>query len=478
MEIFKSFFTGDTVIQSGSKLNNAGLDEVSEFWYNGMSSTGAATYNRYIFGFDHTKIRNKYSDKTIMSGSVLSHKLFMYNTGIWDKRLLGNTDIIGRQRASSFDMILSIIPSGETPFDEGVGKSLNYGSKNTDFGLTNKLLDGPASWNKRTAISNWISPGVYSGNTPTNPIIASQHFSTGAENLEMDITSTIENIISGKTPNSGFILALSGATYELMTGTTRQYFGFHSKDSNTIYVPSIITSYSGTVLDDRKNFYIDKKNRLFLYTNLGKDPVNLDKIPTQVSIYDQDDTIFSAITGTSVIQMTKGVYYCDVLVPNSGNTISDLVMWKDVWSSITINNITLPAIELDFVLKKNTNYYNFGSNSMEPETFGISYYGIKNGEKIKQGDIRKLFIIAKKEFNPEDDIIIDGLQYRLYIKQGREKIDIIPWTDVHRTFNNNYLTIDTSFLLQHEYFLQLKLKSNNTEITLNDPLNFEIVENL
>mgnify|MGYP001560495610 CR=1 FL=1 len=30
----------------------------------------------------------------------------------------------------------------------------------------------------------------------------------------------------------------------------------------------------------------------------------------------------------------------------------------------------------------------------------------------------------------------------------------------------------------NEYFLQLKLKSNNTEITLNDPLNFEIVENL
>ncbi len=478
MEIFKSFFSGDTVIQSGSKLNNAGLDEISEFWYNGVSATGSATYNRYIFGFDHTKIRNKYSDKTIMSGNVISHKLFMYNTGSWDKRLLGQTDITGRQRASSFDMILSLIPSGQTPFEEGVGKSLNYGSRNTDFGLTNKLLDGPSSWNKRTAISNWTYPGVYSGNTPTNPIIASQHFSTGAENLEMNITETIENIISGKTPNSNFILALSGATYELMTGTTRQYFGFHSKDSQTIYVPSIITTYSGTVLDSRKNFYIDKVNKLYLYTQKGRDLVNLDSVPTQVSIYDYDGNIFSAITGTNVNQLSKGIYWVNVLVPNSASTMPDLVQFSDVWSGITIDKITLPAIEMDFVLKKSSDYYNFGNQSSEPERFGFSFWGIKNGEKIKQGDIRKLFVIAKKEFNNEDDVVIDGLQYRLYIKQGREQIDVISWTDIHRTFNNNYLTIDTSWLLEHEYFLQLKLKSNNTEHTLSDPLEFQVLENL
>ena len=92
--------------------------------------------------------------------------------------------------------------------------------------------------------------------------------------------------------------------------------------------------------------------------------------------------------------------------------------------------------------------------------------------------LENLLYVAKVEFNPEDDIIIDGLQYRLYINQGREQITIIDWTDVNRTFNNNYITLDTSWLLEHVYYIQLKLKSNDTEMVLDEPLNFTIVENL
>ena len=475
--IHRTYFSANTTLQKGATLNNTGLNEVTEFWYGGVSSSANTTYNRFIFRFDTTKLRKKYSTKEIMSGNVMSHKLVMTNTGGFDKRLLGQKDIIGRQRASSFDMILSLIPSGDTSWVEGVGNSFNYGSRNIDFGLTGKLLDSPANWKKRNSLSSWSQEGVYSGNAPTT-VLKSQNFEVGNEDVSMDITETLENIISGKTSNSGFVLALSG-TYETLTSTTRNYFGFFTRHSNTIYLPHILTTVTGdTIVDDRKNFYIDKTNRLFLYTNKGKDPVNLDKIPTQVSINDDSDTIFSAITGTNVNQLTKGIYYVDVLVPNSGNTISDLIMYKDTWSGITIDKISLPAIEMDFVLKKSNLYYNFGNNSEEPAKYGFSFYGIKRGEKIKQGDIRKLFIVAKVEFNPEDDIIIDGLQYRLYINQGREQITIIDWTDVNRTFNNNYITLDTSWLLEHVYYIQLKLKSNDTEMVLDEPLNFTIVENL
>ncbi|PCI27325.1 hypothetical protein COB55_05980 [Candidatus Wolfebacteria bacterium] len=479
MGLYKTFFSANTTLQEGAPLNNTGQNEVVEFWYGGAASSATTSYNRFIFRFDTTKLREKYSSGEIMSGSVTSHKLSMTSTGSFDKRLLGQTDIIGRQRASSFDMILSLIPTGQTNWVEGVGNSFNYGSRNTDFGLTEKLTDGPSSWKKRTTLDNWEFEGVYSGNAPTETILTQQNFELGNENLSMDITETMEKIISGETANSGLILSLSGS-YETLTSTTRNFFGFFSRHTNTIYSPSIITSFSGSVQDDRKRVYVDKTNRLYLYTQKNRDPINLDSVPSEVTIRDYDDTIFSAITGSSIVQQGKGIYYVDLFIPNSGGSMNDhtFEMWTDTWSGVTVDTIPLPAVELEFTIKDNKNYFNIGNNLEEPVQYGFSFYGISNGEKIKQGDVRKVFVIAQVKYNPEDDVIVDNLQYRLYIRQGRNQIDIIPFTDVNRGFNQNYLTIDTSFLFQHEYFLQLKLTSNDVEITLPEPLSFQVVEEL
>lgn len=479
MEIFKSFLTGSTTLQSG-KYTNTSLNPITEFTWGGVSSSGNSHYNRFIFKIDYSKIFAKYRSKDIISGNVTSHKLKLINTGGFDNSLLlpGNK-FVNRDRGSSYDLVLFRIPTGSTyVWDQGRGYDFDYGSKNVDFGLTGVKTLAPANWFERKTNLTWPIAGIYSANTPLEKL-AEQHFELGNEDIEFDVTNEFQKMITGNTSPNGWGIALSGVT-EISTGVTEYATGYFTEKTNSIFLPSIITSYSGTVLDDRKNFYIDKNNKLYLYTQKGRDLVNLDSVPTQVSIYDYDGNIFSAITGTNVNQLSKGIYWVDVLVPNSANTLNNytLTQWNDTWSGITIDKITLPAIEMDFVLKASKNYYNFGNQSSEPEKFGFSYYGIKNGEKIKKGDVRKLFIIAKKEFNPEDDVVIDGLQYKLFIKQGRNEISIIEWTDVHRTFNNNYLTLDTSFLLEHEYFLQLKLKSNNTEIVLKDPLNFEIVENL
>ncbi|MEK6881392.1 MAG: hypothetical protein AABY22_17345 [Nanoarchaeota archaeon] len=477
MGIFKSFLSASTTLQSG-KYTNTAQNPVTEFTFGGVSNSANTHYNRFIFKIDHSKILAKYKSKDIMSGSVTSHKLKLVNTGSFDNRaLLSDSKFVNRERGFSYDLVLFKIPTGTTySWDQGRGYDFDYSSKNTDFGLTGKKTESPANWFERKINQSWPIAGIYSANTPLDKL-GEQHFELGNENIEFDVTEEFQKQITGETSPNGWGIALSGVQ-ETATGSTEYATGYFTDKTNTIWVPVIESSFSGFVKDDRKNFYIDKTNRLFLYTNKGKDPVNLDSIPSQVSIYDETDNIFSAITGTKVNQLSKGIYYVDVLVPNSGNTILDLIMYKDIWSGITIDKISLPAIEMDFVLKKSNLYYNFGNNSEEPTKYGFSFYGIKRGERIKKGDIRKLFVIAKKEFNPEDDIIIDGLQYRLYINQGRNQIDIIPWTDVNRTFNNNYLTLDTSWLLQHTYFLQLKLKSNNTEIVLDEPLNFIIVENL
>ena len=298
-----------------------------------------------------------------MSGNVISHKIKMTNSSSFDERLLGNELVKGRTRANDIPLILWQVPTGET-WNSGIGWEYDFANKNADFGLTQKITEDSPNWFDRNKTTKWLQSGIYSGNTPTD-LIGSQHFSLGNENLEIDCTEIVEKWISGGTANNGLGLSLSG-NFETLTSTTINTIGFFSRHTNTIYEPYLETIWSGdTINDNRNRFFIDKTNRLFLYTNKGKDPTNLDSIPSQVTIRDYDDNIFSAITGTNVNQLTKGVYYVDVLVPNSANTMNNytLTQWLDVWSGITIDKISLPAIEMNFILKDNKEYYNFGNNS-------------------------------------------------------------------------------------------------------------------
>ena len=61
-----------------------------------------------------------------------------------------------------------------------------------------------------------------------------------------------------------------------------QYVGFFTRHTQTYYEPFVETSYNNPIRDDRKNFYRGKVNRLYLYTNLGGEPTNLDSKPNVI----------------------------------------------------------------------------------------------------------------------------------------------------------------------------------------------------
>ncbi|NIQ13325.1 MAG: hypothetical protein GTO02_02610, partial [Candidatus Dadabacteria bacterium] len=88
-------------------------------------------------------------------------------------------------------------------------------------------------------------------------------------------------------------------------------------------------------------------------------------------------------------------------------------------------------------------YYNIGDNTELPKEYGFSITGVRRDEKIFRGDIRKVSVSARIPYTVNQTDIIDNLQYRLYVREGRNEYTVIDFQDIERTNNRNYFLLDT-----------------------------------
>jgi hypothetical protein len=78
-------------------------------------------------------------------------------------------------------------------------------------------------------------------------------------------------------------------------------------------------------------------------------------------------------------------------------------------------------------------------------------------------------------YTVNESSVIDGLQYRLYVKEGSTEVNVIEWNDVNRTYLKNYFILDTSWMIPNEYFIDIKLTSNQLVKTYTNTMKFSIV---
>jgi hypothetical protein len=275
----------------------------------------------------------------------------------------------------------------------------------------------------------------------------------------MNITNYVNGILTGNT-NNGLVLAYQQA-YERLETDAYQYVGFFTRHTQSIYEPYVESIYSEHITDDRHDFYLDKQNELYLYVNLGGTPTNLDTIPSVV-VTDSEGDVFSAYTPSAVTHVTKGVYSINIIVPTNNNNTPNL-MFNDTWSGITINGI-----------KRALSWYNIGDNSYLPKKVGIVASGIQRGERIKRGDIRKVIIQTKIPYTVNQEQKVDNVEYRLYVKEGRNDLTIIDYQPVEMANNHNYFLLDTLSFLPNTYYVDIKVTSNLEVSTLAEVLYFDI----
>ena len=471
--ILHTYFDKNNTIIKGEETNTA-RNPVVELFYGGSftddGSTGhthTTNISRFIFHFDETRLRELYLDGTYPDTNKMVHTLKMTNTTLFDKSLLGGYTCVSKHRTSSFDLVLFKI---NQDWDEGVGYDYECSVYEGENNLNNVNSVLPSNWYDSNTLINWIGgPGIYdilsSGDT-----ISTQHFDIGNEDIEIDITDVVNGIITGDT-NYGFGLAFTPQLEETPTDEL-QYVGFFSRFTQTFFEPFVETIYNEHITDDRALFYKDKPNKLYLYVNLANNPTDLDYRPF-VTVYDNNETIFKTYSGSEVTHVTKGIYSIDITVPTSG--YSDCVMFYDVWSDISINGVNRPDIELDFTLMDADGFYNLGVEDFMPEPFGLSLHGIQREEQIVRGDMRKVLVSARIPYTINQTKTLDGLEYRLYIKEGPNQYTVMDWEPIEMAFTHNYFVLDTRSLIPTTYYIDIKLKNNLSVKTYKDVISFDII---
>lgn len=471
---FRTYMAKDNTIVKDSTVN-LGSNPITELFYSGTYEK--PEYSRYIFQFSVERLKELYNNCQLGDLSQVEHKLVLKPT-----RFLGvankNDELC---LATSYDLCLFRL---RQPFEEGCGFNLDCSCHCDGYVSPNcNSSNGASNWYYAESNVRWETEGVYDTFEADSIITGDSIFSGEPTYLmckkqecndclyELDMTDLVNDLISGDTPNYGFGLAFNNF-YEINPQGKKRFIGFYSRETPNFFKPFIETKYINPIKDDRSNFYLDKPNNLYLYINLRGEPTNLDSNPI-VTIYDEFDDVFTTLTGECV---TQGVYGINFTIPSSGVTDQGCVAWRDVWSNIRINGQNRPDAELEFEILSDTEYYQVGLGSDSPKKYGFKFRGIKRGEFIRRGDVRKIIIDTYEQFKPSRRILTDDVLYRIYVKEGMEQLDVIPWTPVNIGACENFMYLYTEWMIPQVYYIDFKAISNQEERTYPNEIKFTILD--
>ncbi|HIF58251.1 MAG TPA: hypothetical protein EYQ26_01995 [Rhodospirillales bacterium] len=161
-------------------------------------------------------------------------------------------------------------------FDEGIGRDV---ISFKDVGTANFIT---ASYNSDTSTNNaWFVSGANAsgslGDTnidiierdnvgasnPNAPFFKEQYFSTGRENLAIDVTSLVSASLAQKLVNHGFRLAFtSSQEWDHKTRFVKRFGSRHV--SNRKLRPRLEVTFDDSIIDHHKNFFFDLSGSLFL----------------------------------------------------------------------------------------------------------------------------------------------------------------------------------------------------------------------
>jgi len=484
MSINNSYFNrNNTIIYQD--YANTGRNPVMQLFYGDGGLANPIGYTRFIFDLDLTLLREKVAEGIISLNcgvSGMNHKLKMTNTSTFNQDLLNTSMPDNSLRATSFDLILFRIPNfdfnANQPqyWDEGVGYDFSdYGDP---FEFNKAYSDRPSNWYQTTTIKNWQVPGIYNnenlGPVPYSAItiVDIQHFEFGNENIEFDMTSEINQILTGSFINpAGWGIAYLPQV-ENLSGTTGTYsVGFFTRHTQTFYEPYLLTTYDDLIEDDRNNFTLGKSNKLYLYIYEDGDFQNLDQNPT-VTISDSSGTPIVGLQNLPSCLRTKGVY--EITIPPLTGYKTPC-MFTDTWSNLILNGFTLPNQINEFTVYPIKKSIQIGTNTNDPFQYGFSYYGLKQNEQILNTELRKVGVIIKQAYTTNKQLPNINGQYRVYVKEGTTEVIVQDWTKLNRTPNEYYFIFDTRDKIPNEYFVDIKVTTSGQVNVYKQQINFTIV---
>jgi hypothetical protein len=177
------------------------------------------------------------------------------------------------------------------------------------------------------------------------------------------------------------------------------------------------------------------------------------------------------MTGLIPKQLTKGVYYVDILM--TGGTKSQI--YKDVWNDITFNpGVDVQSFEQKFQMLGS--YYN--NYPKEINEYVVDLYGISNNEILKKGELVRLYAETRVEYSTKSPNEYYGLEYRII---QNEITETIPWSSFNTIVidgcTKEFFDLDTSWLLSNQnYTIELRVNELGTKRVLSEKVYFRIFD--
>ena len=459
MSYFRSYFEKNNTIIKNSQANTA-KNPTTEIFY-------GSAFSKFLFKVDFTDLKNKVNSGELVVDTNTRHTLHLTNTIFGDEGQKGLNRTTGRDRTSSFDLI--VFGLGQY-WDEGLG--YDYTDSSYDFVNGNRTFDErPSNWFYRTTLNQWSVAGVFH-DSPT--IISGYtgnkiHMDNGNENIDFDITPYVNGIISGET-NHGLGLSFA-VVYQYLTPDRDQSVAFFTKYTQTFFEPYVNSHFEDTIMDNRDNFVEKIEQNLYLYVTKGTNFYNLDSTPT-VDILDSDGAVITGLSGLTTTLIRKGVYKVTFTITTP--ECDGKKFFTDHWKSVILDGNTISGgVRQKFIPKPYTAGFTIGENQTELQRYAIQFFGIKQNEKIISGEIRKV-VITFKSIDVPKTVLLDEVYYRIYIEEGTTQVMVHDWTLLDKT-NENSFQLDSSYLIPRQYFLQIKGKTHTEEIYYKESINFEIV---
>jgi hypothetical protein len=459
MSYFRSYFEKNNTIIKDSQANTA-KNPATEIFY-------GSSFSKFLFKVDFTDLKNKVNNDELVVDSNTRHTLHLTNTIFGDEGQKGLNRTTGRDRTSSFDLILFKL---DQFWDEGLG--FDYADSGYDFVTGNRTFDErPSNWYYRTTLNQWSTAGVFH-DSPT--VISGYtgnkiHMDNGGENIDFDITDYVNGIITGNT-NHGLGLSFA-VVYQYLTPDRDQSVAFFTKYTQTFFEPYVDTHFEDTIMDDRNNFVEKVSQNLYLYVTKGTNFYNLDSNPT-VDILDSDGAVITGLSGLTTTLIRKGIYKVTFTITTP--ECDGKKFFTDHWKGVILDGNTISGgVRQKFIPKPYTAGFTVGENQTELQRYAIQFFGIKQNEKIVSGEIRKV-VITFKSIDIPKTVLLDEVYYRIYIEEGTTQVIVHDWTLLDKT-NENSFQLDSSYLIPRQYFLQIKGKTHTEEIYYKESINFEIV---
>lgn len=399
-------------------------------------------------------------------------------------------DVYGGQTTpSNFDV--SVYPLSKS-FDEGVGRDVVYYS---DFDACNFIsssienlweISGSGKGGGAEEICDFITSSVALGGIDLG---SSQHFSTGEEDLVIDVTKIISATLAGILPDSGFRISLKSSHENDQYSYFVKRFSSRTAYNETKH-PKLIVKYDDSIQDDTRNLRFDQNSTIFLRNYQYGEPSNLLsgsstitgtnclllKLVTSVSGTGKYELIFTGSQHADGLNDYAGLYSASFTIPQT-NTIlykeylqSGSITFTPIWSSLdgTVSYLTGSEIKLYGPER--------GSSQIDFKNYVVSTSGLQSLHRSDENVFVRVNIFDHT--SPLIQLVkrpieLPGIVLRKSHYQVRDSLTneiVIPFDEVHNSTklssdsSGMYFTLDMSNLTkERSYVVDVLLNLGSTK---------------